>query len=276
MKIWKLTPSRDWAARGLSVAALTASLMAAQPAFAETPSTITAYAPGAPATAWIAVQWQNTDSTWYTVDGWQGDLDYTTYGVAYKQWTVESADYGKGPFRWVVYATEGGAVWAVSSAFDLPDSVGQNVEESIVSTTAVTTVTPAATSTAATASTAVSATAASSELVAWSEDANFDAGGTDTARITMQIANVSPNAFVGVQYQDAAGVWQNVDGWQTAVTVNEYGVAVVQWGVAAANFGQGPMRWVVYSGQGGSVIGVSPSFELPTQSGVDFILHLAQ
>ncbi len=275
MKIWKLTPSKDWAARGMSVAVLTASLLVAQPVLAESPSTITAYAPGAPATAWIAVQWQNTDSTWYTVDGWQGDLDYTTYGVAYKQWAVDSADYGKGPFRWVVYTTEGGAVWAVSNSFDLPDSVGQNVEESIVSTAAVTAVTPAAAATAATAATA-STTAASTELSAWSENVNFDAGGTNAARITMQIANVSPTIFVGVQYQDAAGVWQNVEGWQTGVTINDYGVAVVQWGVAAANFGQGPMRWVVYSANGGAIIGVSPSFDLPTQSGVDFILHLAR
>lgn len=264
MNIWKLTPLTSWAARGLGAAALVSGMLTALPVKADDPAVITAYAPGAPETAWIAVQWQNTDSTWHTVAGWQGDLDYTSSGVPFKQWAVASADYGTGPFRFVVYAQEDGAVWATSESFTLPSSLGQNVEETLSGSTA----------SAASASTAATTTA-SQELDSWTENLPYDNGGAATARITMKIAGVSPTAYAGVQYLDANGVWQNVEGWQSAVTVNEYGVAVAQWGVAAANLGEGSFRWVIYSAAGGAVIGVSPSFDLPTQTGVDYVMHLS-
>lgn len=268
MNIWKLTPMTSWTARGLGAAALASGMLAAQPVQADDTAVITAYAPGAPETAWIAVQWQNTDLTWHTVDGWQGDLDYTSSGVPFKQWAVASADYGTGPFRFVVYAQEDGAVWATSDSFTLPSSLGQNVEETLKGASAVATTSAATTSAATTA-------AASHALDSWTENLVYDNGGAATARITMEIAGVSPTTYAGVQYLDANGAWQNVEGWQSAVTINEYGVAVAQWGVAAANLGEGSFRWVLYSAAGGSVIGVSPSFELPTQTGVDYVMHLS-
>lgn len=260
MKIWKLTPMTSWAARGLGAAALMSGLLTALPAQADDSAVITAYAPGAPESAWIAVQWQNTDSTWHTVDGWQGDLDYTSSGVPFKQWAVASANYGTGPFRFVVYAQENGTVWATSESFTLPSSLGENVEETLKGSAA-----------------AVPTTAAASTVLdSWTENLVYDNGGAATARITMEIAGVSPTAYAGVQYLDASGVWQNVEGWQSAVTINEYGVAVVRWGVAAANLGEGSFRWVLYSAAGGAVIGVSPSFDLPTQTGIDYVMHLTQ
>jgi non-canonical (house-cleaning) NTP pyrophosphatase len=272
MNIWKLTPVKAWATRGLSAAALVSGLLAAQPVQADDPAVITAYAPGAPESAWIAVQWQNTDATWHTVDGWQGDLDYTSSGVAFKQWAVASSNYGAGPFRWVVYTEAGGVVWAASDSFALPDEVGENVEQTLAASTATTTTTVSTTATEAAATTTATS---STELSAWTENLTFDTAGGTTARITMQIAGVSPTAHAVVQYLDAAGAWQNVEGWQTTVTINAYGVAVVQWGVAPANFGQGSFRWAILGSQGGSVVGVSPVFDLPTQSGVDLVMHLS-
>lgn len=267
MKTWKLTPMASWAVRSLGAAALASGMLTAQSVQADDSAVITAYAPGAPETAWIAVQWQNTDLTWHTVDGWQGDLDYTSSGVPFKQWAVASADYGTGPFRFVVYAQEDGAVWATSDSFTLPASLGNNVEETLTGS-AVASTTSSTTATTTT-------TAVSNELDSWTENLVYDNGGAATARITMEIAGVSPTAYAGVQYLDENDVWQNVEGWQSAVTINEYGVAVAQWGVAAANLGEGSFRWALYSAADGAVIGVSPSFDLPTQTGVDYVMHLS-
>src|SRR5688572_9865562 len=37
-------------------------------------ATITLYAPGAPAGAWVSVQWQNQAGNWSNVEGWQGPV----------------------------------------------------------------------------------------------------------------------------------------------------------------------------------------------------------
>jgi len=259
MNIWKLAPVKIWAARGIGALALASSMVVAQPAWADDSATISAVVPGAPETAWIAVQWQNADSTWSTVEGWQGDLDTTASGIPYKQWTVASEDYGKSAFRWVVYVEEGGSVWATSELFNLPTSSGENVEATLTGQTV-----------------APSAPAASGELSAWTENVGFDAAGEVVARITMLLGQASPATYVGVQYLDANGIWQDVDGWQTSATINADGLAVVQWGVAASSFGQGPLRWMVYAERGGAVVGFSPTFDLPTDVGIDFVMHLSR
>jgi len=74
---------------------------------------------------WAVVQWQDDKGTWRNVEGWQGSLDevVTDEGgtvVGHKTWWVAKEDLGKGPFRWRVYRSEGGALIATSEAFDLP------------------------------------------------------------------------------------------------------------------------------------------------------------
>ncbi len=113
-----------------------------------------------------------------------------------------------------------------------------------------------------------------SEIVAWTEEVGFDAQGGGTARITLLLGGASPTTYVGVQYLDATGVWQSVEGWQGPAIITEQGVAFVQWGVAEASFGQGPLRWAIYGEAGGTLRGVSPSFYLPTDRGVDLVMHL--
>ena len=118
----------SWVTRGLAATALALTGSVAQPAMAASTAQITVYVVGAPSTAWVEVEWQNAvDSSWHTVMGWQGDLDYTDSGAAYKQWAVASRDYGTGPFRWVVCAEEDGAVLVTSKPFKLPTDNSANL-----------------------------------------------------------------------------------------------------------------------------------------------------
>ncbi len=49
-----------------------------------------------------AVEWQDEYGNWHGVEGWQAPFN------KYKQvtWAVAAANYGKGPFRWVVYEND--------------------------------------------------------------------------------------------------------------------------------------------------------------------------
>jgi len=76
---------------------------------------------GATPGLWTLVQWQDGTAAWHDVPGWQGALDATHQ----KTWWVDSADYGKGPFRWVV--GQGDETLAASESFDLPAARGQVV-----------------------------------------------------------------------------------------------------------------------------------------------------
>jgi len=72
---------------------------------------------GAPQGAWTVIQWQDSTGSWQDVKGWQGTLE-----SGRKTWWVAQRDFGKGPFRWAVYAGQGGKLLATSEAFYLPDS----------------------------------------------------------------------------------------------------------------------------------------------------------
>ncbi len=60
-----------------------------------------------------------------------------------------------------------------------------------------------------------------------------------------------------VQWQNSAGGWQNVTGWQGPVASHN------QWWVHPKDFGSGPFRWIVSQGQNGVMLGASQSFDLP-------------
>lgn len=63
----------------------------------------------APTGVWSAVQWQDANGDWQTVEGWQGAVDAN----GAKQWWVAQKDFGSGPFRWLVGD-------AASESFTLP------------------------------------------------------------------------------------------------------------------------------------------------------------
>ncbi len=68
-----------------------------------------------------AVEWQDNNENWHVVEGWQSPFN------RYKQvtWAVAAADYGKGPFRWVVSRSD--MVIMRSSDFYLPLSGNESV-----------------------------------------------------------------------------------------------------------------------------------------------------
>ena len=77
---------------------------------------------------WTVVQWQDAAGNWYTVEGWQGTLDEIIKTEGVKAWWVSRSDWGKGPFRWVVYRTPGGAWLGTSQSFNLPGYDGATVK----------------------------------------------------------------------------------------------------------------------------------------------------
>ena len=59
-------------------------------------------------------------------------------------------------------------------------------------------------------------------------------------------------------------------GWDSS------GKLVKEFGVFQANYGQGPFRWAIYNApNGGSLLAVSPNFNLPSANGQNEIFNLA-
>jgi len=105
-------------------------------------------------TLWTIVQWQGPEGHWQDVKGWQGTLDklVNTRSSAsshriplkqlhsseqpvslhsfkgYKSWWVGAEDLGRGPFRWVIYKSQDGALLSTSEPFNLPATSGECVK----------------------------------------------------------------------------------------------------------------------------------------------------
>jgi len=84
-----------------------------------------------PKQVWTVVQWQDALGGWHDVTGWRGVLDKVGSGKGEKTWGVLRRDLGRGPFRWLVYAEEGGDLIAESAPFSLPTHSGQVVTVSV-------------------------------------------------------------------------------------------------------------------------------------------------
>jgi len=69
---------------------------------------------------WTVVQWQDALGGWHDVEGWRGTLDEVSNGVGTKKWWVARPNLNTGPFRWVIYQSQGGKLLAASEAFRLP------------------------------------------------------------------------------------------------------------------------------------------------------------
>jgi len=82
---------------------------------------------------WTGVQWLNPSTgTWHDVEGWQGTLDGLTSEnnqtlVGQKVWWVLKSNLETGPFRWIVYDSEGGSSLVTSGTFHLPERTGQTL-----------------------------------------------------------------------------------------------------------------------------------------------------
>jgi hypothetical protein len=275
------TCTRSWFWR--SAAMLSLVLLSFQPASADNSvATITLFAPGATAGARVVVQYQGASGDWFAVSGWESTLDKTTdSGVPFEQWSVYQADFGQGPFRWAVYQADGKTLWAISNIFNLPPGGGLDQSETITSANIVS-VTPAVQQALSQAAKVPVLNAGSS---VWSTSC------TDCeshAHITAYVSGLPVNSWIVVQWQDGFGNWVTVPGWQgTAQKLYDQGVLkdwtttgtgtlFQQWTVVPDNYGQGPFRWAIYSGPNGTLLGVSPNFNLPTMDGADNILYLTE
>ena len=67
-----------------------------------------------------AIQWQDGQGGWNTVETWIAPL--TTSEVV---WEVFRKDYSSGPFRWVVY--DAGNILGESTQFHMPGADGETV-----------------------------------------------------------------------------------------------------------------------------------------------------
>lgn len=84
-----------------------------------------------------------------------------------------------------------------------------------------------------------------------------DKGDLAGAYIELLAADASAGGWAVVQWQDSAGGWQNVEGWQGTIKDSS------RWWVHPKDFGNGPFRWVITQGKGGAVLGSSQPFKLP-------------
>lgn len=84
------------------------------------------------------------------------------------------------------------------------------------------------------------------------------------AHIVLQAPSAPAGAWTIVQWQDTAGGWHDIDGWQG--TLDEGNQKM--WWLAPDLFGKGPFRWLVYqSTKGDKLLATSDSFYLPGAEG---------
>lgn len=71
---------------------------------------------------WTVVQWQDSQGNWHDVDGWRGHMNIPDSVM----WWVSQANFGEGPFRWVIYDTaQRNTILSTSNPFSLPDQDGE-------------------------------------------------------------------------------------------------------------------------------------------------------
>jgi hypothetical protein len=88
-----------------------------------------------------------------------------------------------------------------------------------------------------------------------------DGGGDEAigAHIVLHVPAAPDGVWTIVQWQDTAGGWHDIDGWQGTLDVGHR----ITWWLAPDLFGKGPFRWLVYQGERGKLLATSDSFYLP-------------
>jgi len=276
---------RNWLWRGSALIALALLSFQAAAAADVSPATIRLYAPGAPAGAIAAVQYRGTAGQWVEVAGWTGILTETTEGtkIPYQVWSVAEQNFGQGPFRWVVFKSDGKTAWATSDIFYLPPGGGLSQDvtirtDNLASSTATVTI-----------KTAVGEAAQVPVLKGGSAVESVACADCEAhAHISAYINGLPANSWFVVQWLDGFGAWQTVPGWQSypnSIIVNGEpkvwtpagnGTLFIQWAVMPANYGQGPFRWAVFDAPGGKLMAVSPNFNLPTVDNTSNTLYLSE
>jgi hypothetical protein len=75
---------------------------------------------------WALVQWRDAGGIWHNVDGWQGGVD-----AGLQRWGVFPREFGRGPFRWVLFDGPKGRLLKTSASFYLPTKDEEVVKVSI-------------------------------------------------------------------------------------------------------------------------------------------------
>ncbi len=77
------------------------------------------------------VQWQDNQGKWRVVEGWRGALDRIEsvdgQWTGQKSWWVAAAGLETGPFRWLIYRADTGALLTISEPFRLPATTLQTM-----------------------------------------------------------------------------------------------------------------------------------------------------
>ena len=241
---------------------------------------ITLVAPGAALGQVVEVQWGDPLGGWHRVEGWTGTLaNLTPQGEAFARWTVLSGNYGQKPFRWVVYNPDGKTQWAVGPWFALPIFDGQDYQQRLDRGEGVPAGAPTPVPTTAGAHGTPAPTPTASARVVTAHTFTYGLpcfGGCGDSKITALIGGLPSSTWITVQWLGAFGEWNTVQGWQgTASAVDTNGVLLQQWDVSSELFGRGPFRWALYTAQRGSLIGVSPNFNMPAVGQLNLYMSMA-
>ncbi len=70
---------------------------------------------------------------------------------------------------------------------------------------------------------------------------------TQSATLGLRVRGATEGMVAVVQWQDAAGQWHDVSGWQAILHPDAAGNATVSWGYPATMAGQGPFRFALYA-----------------------------
>ena len=263
--------------RLITVAALALLVgLPAMPALADSTATITVFARGATMGQPFEVQWGDPLGGWHTVDGWKGTLDnINPQGVPFVSLGVFSGNFGQGPFRWVIYYPDGKTIWAIGPSFNLPSVAGTDyaqpldVQNSMPPVTTPSTPAPPGPVPPVTGGLLLNGHTFTYGLTCFG-------GNCDHSKITALIGGLPSSIWITVQWQDPLGQWHTVDGWQGgASSVDAFGGLFQQWDIGPELFGRGPFRWALYNFQGGSLIGVSPNFNMPATAQLNLYMSMA-
>lgn len=94
-------------------------------------------------------------------------------------------------------------------------------------------------------------------------DGNGDSGKPIGAHIVLHVPAAPDGVWTIVQWQDTAGGWHDVDGWQGTLDVGHR----IMWWLAPDLFGKGPFRWLVYQSAERDTLATSDPFYLPAAEG---------
>ena len=84
------------------------------------------------------------------------------------------------------------------------------------------------------------------------------------AHIVLHVPSAPAGVWTIVQWQDSAGGWHDIEGWQGTLDEGDQKM----WWLAPGLFGKGPFRWLVYqSTKGEKPLATSDPFYLPNAEG---------